>query len=605
MRKYLSYILIALSILISTLCWDLIKFPYDNDNLINGNYSLREINPLNDTIRGLFFIFFPISIYILTEIKLNKSKLLFNLNDHLKFDDATILNKNEFNITSLILIIFIFIEFFSLDYQNFVTNLDTHHEGTLLSAPVNFYLKGTLWLGTLYDYGFIGNNISIIFSYIFGDYSIGINRFSKVGIILINKILIILLCRKIILNVNEFRNKSLIFFIFSFTCLSLANFYQDVTPIHQRLFIFLVFFLFLLEILNFKMNKFLSFLTGLFSSISLLFYIDIGSYINAIIFLALLYLVFQKNFTNSIYVLFGVISSWLAVYLIFPNDELNEFVYQYKFIVGVSDYLLGIEFPKPFTDGATRHTKALLMIIFSGVFLFNYVSNKSLKENNYSKIIFLFLFISSIIFFKSGLMRSDGPHIKYTSGLYTLIIFFFIYFYSYRIIKNNKFFIKMESLFFNKKYFFTFILLILSIDLILKNNYNILNTFNSNKNFYALTKVPDDQFLKDDYVEFLNYYKKISQNDNCVQQLTDDNALPYLLNKPSCTQFYNNAHIIIGWTEKKFINQLKSNEPEFIIYSSEINWFKNLKNSPNVEAFIMKNYRLFEEYKSWKIYKKL
>ena len=37
MKKYLPYILAFLGIIISTFAWDLIKFPYDNENLINGN----------------------------------------------------------------------------------------------------------------------------------------------------------------------------------------------------------------------------------------------------------------------------------------------------------------------------------------------------------------------------------------------------------------------------------------------------------------------------------------------------------------------------------------------------------------------------------------
>ena len=35
-----------------------------------------------------------------------------------------------------------------------------------------------------------------------------------------------------------------------------------------------------------------------------------------------------------------------------------------------------------------------------------------------TKITLIFLFISAIIFFNSALMRTDTPHIKYSSGLY-------------------------------------------------------------------------------------------------------------------------------------------------------------------------------------------
>ena len=605
MKKYLPYILAFLGIIISTFVWDLIKFPYDNENLINGNYSANKINPLNDTIRGLFFIFFPLVIYIIAQINFNKSNLLFSLNTNNENFIRQSANNIEVNIISLIIFIFIIFEFFSLNYQNFISKIDVHHEGTLLSAPVNYYFKNKLWLGTHYDYGFIGNNISIFFSYIFGEYNIGVNRFSKIGLILLNKFLIILLCRKIVINISEFRNKGLIFFIFCLSCLSLASFYEDVTPFHQRIFVFLIFFLFLIEVLtSVEKNKFISILVGLFSSISILFYIDIGTYINALILLTIIFLLYQKDFKNMFYIFLGSILSWLIFYLIIPNEEINEFIYQYIFIINVSDYLLGIEFPKPFSDGATRHTKALLMIIISGIFLFNYLFNKKINETSSSKVILLFIFVSSVIFFKSGLMRSDGPHIKYTSGFYTFVILFFIYYYLYKLIKNNKVYIKIENFFFQRKYLFSLVVIILCAGIFLKNSTNIKNIFNLEKNFYALTNVSDDVFLTSEYKEFIEYFKKISINDDCVQQFTDDNSLPYFLNKPTCTQFYVNSHIINGWTEKKFINQLKKSNPEYIIYTSEINWFKERNNAPNAEEYILNNYYLFNKYKYWQIYKK-
>ena len=113
---------------------------------------------------------------------------------------------------------------------------------------------------------------------------------------------------------------------------------------------------------------------------------------------------------------------------------------------------------------------------------------------------------------------------------------------------------------------------------------NIGNIFNPNKNFYALTKVPDKKFLDKRYIEFLNSFKKISNKDKCVQSFTDDNAIPYFLKKPTCTQFYVNAHIVNGWTENKFINQLKLSRPVHIIYSSQINWFKNRNNAQTLKS---------------------
>ena len=99
---------------------------------------------------------------------------------------------------------------------------------------------------------------------------------------------------------------------------------------------------------------------------------------------------------------------------------------QYIFIINISDYLIGIEYPEPFSNKSTRHTKALLLIILSGVFLINIYSIKKKMKVYNQNFYLIFLFISSIIFFKSGLTRSDTPHIQYTSGIYTMVFFLYL-----------------------------------------------------------------------------------------------------------------------------------------------------------------------------------
>ena len=44
-----------------------------------------------------------------------------------------------------------------------------------------------------------------------------------------------------------------------------------------------------------------------------------------------------------------------------------------------------------------------------------------------------------------------------------------------------------------------------------------------------LTKIEDSEFLTSDYKNFLKIYKNLTINEKCVQQFTDDNAIPYLV----------------------------------------------------------------------------
>ena len=600
MKKTLPYLFLILSVIFSTFVWNFISIPYDNSNLIIGEYYQKKINPLNDTLRGIFFIFFSLFVYLISLIRFNSIRIS---NDILI--NREIIKNDNINFLSVIFIFFCIFEFLSLNYINLINEIDTHHEGTFLSAQLNFFEKDKLWTGTFFDYGFLGNSIGIFFHYIFDDYSIGIQRFFYKFLILVNKILLILICRKIVNSVNAINYKEALFFLLSLSSLSLSSFYDHVTPFHPRIFLFLIFTLLVFQVIILKKNNiFYSSVVGFFSLLSILFYWDIGTYINALLILFLLGLIFLKRFKVFLNILLAIILSWSLFYIFLPNDEFKELFNQYYIIINISDYLLGMEYPEPFSDKSTRHTKALLFIVVSGVFLINYIFSEKRKENLDSKLLLIFLFISSVIFFKSGLMRSDTPHIKYTSGIYTLLIFFFISYYFVYLIEKIKILKKTEIFFKNKKSLFIFTIAVGYLFFFQNNYLAILNIFDSSKNFQMITKINDNKFLSDDYQKFIKTYKDLIKDENCVQQFTDDNAIPYLVNKPTCTKYYVNAHIIQNWTEENFIEELKYTNPNYIVYSSKINWFKSRNNAPNADKYILDNYYLFKDLSPWLIYKK-
>ena len=147
--------------------------------------------------------------------------------------------------------------------------------------------------------------------------------------------------------------------------------------------------------------------------------------------------------------------------------------------------------------------------------------------------------------------------------------------------------------------------ILISFLLFFQNNYlNLINIFNNEKNFLMLTNIEDNKILDEDYYKFVKIYEELTKNETCVQQFTDDNAIPYLVNKPTCTKYYASAHIIQNWTENDFIKELEETSPNYIVYSSRVNWFKSRNNAPKADKFILDNYFLYKDLSPWTIYKK-
>ena len=146
-NKLVPILTLVLGLIFSVLIWDYILLPYDVTNNIIGQYSQNKFNPLNDTIRGISFISIPLLIYLVAFLKFNKIKINFSFSKKYEAEN----NNQDINYLILILIFFSILEFFNLDYNNFISRLDTHHEGTNLTAQFNFFNKDGYWSKTFYD----------------------------------------------------------------------------------------------------------------------------------------------------------------------------------------------------------------------------------------------------------------------------------------------------------------------------------------------------------------------------------------------------------------------------------------------------------------------
>ena len=115
---------------------------------------------------------------------------------------------------------------------------------------------------------------------------------------------VINVCKKIGISSNYINQKEILFITFSLLTLSLASFYENVTPFHKRIFIYLIFTLLVFNtVLTNYRNTLIHIIIGSFSLFSILFYWDIGTYINLLLFIFLFYLILIKKFI-SIYKIF-------------------------------------------------------------------------------------------------------------------------------------------------------------------------------------------------------------------------------------------------------------------------------------------------------------
>lgn len=601
--NFKPYIIFILSIVLVTILWEHVKLPYNFDpKIIGDNYHLANHHPQNDTIRFLLFLGIPfISLIIFYEY--NSKKFFKNfkilINDQISQNQI----KNEdLNKYFLIFVSILLFEFFLIDFRNQNYPIDLFHEGLWLSASQNLKDTNQLWLSSYIARGFFGNFHPSFFWDILGYQSIGVTRFFNLFIVLINKILLILIAKQLSLSTNFKNNEKIILFLSLAT--SFLYFTSYGSPLFfKRSFLLLLFVFFLINFFLTKKNQiFYVLILGLFSSIGMFWFIDIGIYINLLIFIFAIILITrgQYRYLNSL--ILSLVLGWCFIYFILPQDEFFQFITNTILVFSTIEHVQGLIYPTPFLSMDTRSTKALIVFLITGFMILSSIDKLSPKDQNFLFVSSI-LFVTGLIYFKYGLSRSDSGHIRNASAFLYLSTISIIYFYVLNFLSKKKKLFKIQS-----KLIFSSLILIFLISVFIDKKYenkSIRNLLDAKNSINLLLNYKDKEFLTDDYIKFIDYYAKLSKGDNCVMIFTNEVALGYLLKKKSCSKYYLMYSATPNKIQKSLVKDVNNEKPSFIVYKSDVDLYgDNVIRLSFVNDYIKKNYTFYQKFKYWEIYKK-
>ncbi|MDA9623904.1 hypothetical protein N9S62_01350 [Pelagibacteraceae bacterium] len=593
MKKKISiYITLFLSVILASYFWSVIELPLNQKLNYGDEYFTKSYSKYNDTFKFFIFILTGLLPFIFIYNYLYK-KEIYSIKDFLRLElNNNSTNNNSLSFIFLLMLIFCLIEFFLIDFTWYISNIDMFHEGLWITSAFNYLKTGQLWSSSYIDRGLFGNFYPVILWNFNENIGIGSVRLADLFLLLVNKILLLFLAKQITesLNFNDFK-KIIFFIISSFLFISLVD-YQDLEEFVPRSLLSILFLnIFLHSLKNKKIINF--FVLGLFSVISILWYLDIGAYVNFTILLILIFFLIRGDVKVFLATFVGLITGWLTFFLLFPPNELQDFFFNTKNIYYTIDQIHGLIFPTPFFAGDTRATKTLVFFIMGGVFT-TYICLDRGNFKNSNKIFFFFLFVLSLVSFKTGLSRSDDPHIKVATGPLLLIIYTYLSYW----LMHLTIFKKAETIIINNIKLFKFIFIIL---LFLNFKiYQINGVFNFKDKLDTLLQANDVEFLKGEqekYIDLIKYYKNVSLNNNCIQILTDENALPYFLKKKTCTKYYQIWILQPEYMQNKFIEALKDKKPKIILIKT-----KSTRYTPKlklVERFINNEYTAYDTFNEW------
>ena len=451
-KNFFIFFSVIISILVATLIWEKIALPLNNTTGAKGILVSEGYNPNNDTIRYIFFIALPLMVYLFLNQTLKNRTI--RVGELIFEKDEKVTNYYPVLIRlSFIFIIFIFLEFFSVNFSFSNYSIDQTHDATRLIPAQNYWSTKNLWVSTFLVHGGSDIFFPLLMWKILGIESIGATRIFSIFLILFIKLLCVLLSYQLtkISNLNK-ETKILFFTIFTLILISMskyaitgAGYYISYKDIY--LILFLIFFIELF--INSKLRSLSIILICSIATISIIFQIDRGAYINFILIFYLLYLLAARQYKDILLIFFSLIIFWTITINLIGFDEFKAYLDNSKTMILSMDSMHGLKYPQPFFSisddpNGTRATRALLLQLTAGLFILNYLISDNNKISSSKKILFIFLFLLSFITYKNALGRSDGAHIRGSHDLPILINVFFIL---------NYLLIFLEKKFFSKKFF--------------------------------------------------------------------------------------------------------------------------------------------------------
>ena len=582
---YFSFIII---IYLSSFSWEFINLPYTESSII-GEYSKNRYNSYNDLLRYLIFVFIPI-IVLLLYLLITKQFSISNILEKIAFKNQKKIPNVKNKSLYLLLIIFNFfllLEFLSIEFP--VQKVDFFHEGQQMSAAYKFRFDKSLWSGSYVTIGviyeIIASNIAWNF---FDNVSIGSTRFFDLVVIYLVKFFLVILSFQMA-NVTNLKGslKNIYFVAISLISVNLLDYYFQAAKLDAReIFVILTLIIIIQFFIGKNESKYLIYLLGPISCISIFYSVDRGLVVNLLIIFFLFILAIKKK-SICFGVLLSLILSWYFSVDFFGN-EFSFFINNTLTTLSEINKIGGIIHPVPFSSdqNSARATKSIFLITLGLVISINHMN----KKKNYQLNTFVFcLFLISVLSFLTygyAVGRSDGGHIKSTFG-YTIIFYsLFIIYYLLNVFSN---YIK------NFKYYDYALILLLSLVFFSKINFTNIFEYKNRLNEYV--NLNDEYFLTSKQNKFLKNTQSIILNQECIQNLSNDVLLLYLLRKTNCTKFYFPITIGSDKNQNLLINQMKN--VKIVLLDGVTNEFSPIFRLKLVKKFIEENYQKIYEEDAW------
>jgi hypothetical protein len=586
-------ILSSLFILSSYLClliFPLIQLKYLNPNNFNGILALKHFNPLNNYLRYLFYITAMPTLFFFLKKLLQEKKYLW-----LRIIFIIVLSWSLFLSTTQI-------------YLHKNNNLDPFHDSEQLGVGSAVYFFNKIpYKDMFFLHGaFSDPGISTIAFKLFGP-SIGSFYLTESLLKLLGFILLIILASLLLRDHWLFYSASILLYGSLFE----KGLWRELVTFLYLMIVVLVIKKVIKAFLGFFLLGFLAF-ACLYYSADRGFYLVVLSLVFWLIFalfkedkfsqlktLGAINKQLVKNIPNLLMLLMGFLAANLVGLVLFHKEGLMAF-YQETFVhlPAMKPFLDEYIYPAFSMQSFSPHWWPIFLMSLYIIFLVNQIlyAKKTLKADF---ILPLFFTLTSLIFFRSALGRSDIWHIAYI--LHHLFLAGFVIL-DYFLAKNRQAIATrllvycLTLLFFFNPFFYS------------KRIINLPNASLADiRIFFSLPKISDNYWLNYESEMVRDYLLANTTKKDKIFVFDNTAVYYYLAQRDNPTRYYTAWFGIGDKYQQEIRTDLQKNPPKYILYCDnlcdKIDGLTNADKLPLVYQWILKNYHLEKIIGSVQIYR--
>ncbi len=322
------------------------------------------------------------------------------------------------------------------------------------------------------------------------------------------------------------------------------------------------------------------------------------------IFLTWLFKVFDLRVATKNLLLYfmGLGVAVLGFYALLGKSETSQFITDFNYFFRVKDLLDSYIYPFPNLLTNLRPTLPLVItainvLIFTLVVRVLYLKDDKLKA---LAIIHSTLLVTSLVFYRTALGRSDLLHIETSSSFIFIVLGFSLGLLILSLNELDRFVVPTLALSLLLNFGFVFLTFVKA---------NPANLISFPKRMADFVTTNDLDFVNTERRAGIVRLREIFNDQKCIVNLTSEAAMPYLLSKPSCGRIYISYFASAEPVRNDFLTTIVKTSPKYILYSSK-SWTQNLDNITNDQRFpavikyVQASYEPFETVSDyWTVYK--